>query len=146
MVAIGLLLSQVPKLRLTGKNGIFLETGTLIANAVGFAFSAIAFIYLAYLPGYEIWKLHLLGGLVGPAVIYFATALPVHSKFLNFLGEISVFVYLAQCPILLHHFHVSRDTRDQFPLLCVCAATMFVLNRIINRYKLVDKLTAATPK
>lgn len=143
MVAIGMLLSQVPKLRLIRKDGSVAETGTLVVNALGFALSAVAFIYLAYLPGYEIWKLHLLGGLVGPAVVYFATALPVHSKFLDLLGEISVFIYLAQCPILLHHFHVSRDTRDQFPLLCVCAVALFLLNRVINKYRVVEKLTAA---
>ena len=142
MIAIGMLLSQVPKLEIRGKDNQKAEKLTLIVNAIGFTFSALAFIYLAYLPGYEIWKLHLLGGLVGPAVLYFATALPVRSKFLNFLGECSVFIYLAQCPILLHHFHVSRDTRDQFPLLCICAAAMFVLNRIINKTKVIEKLVA----
>ena len=139
MIAIGMLLSQVPKIKLG-------EKLTTPVNAVGFVISAAAFVYLAYLPGYEIWKLHLLGALVGPAVVYFATALPVRSKFLNFLGEFSVFIYLAQCPILLHHFHVSRDTRDQFPLLCICAVALFLLNRGINRYKVVDRLTAAATK
>ena len=133
MVAIGILLSQVPKLKLKR------EKLTLLINAIGFAISAAAFIYLAYLPEYEIWKLHLLGGLVTPAVLYFATTLPVRSKFLNFLGDFSVFIYLAQCPILLHHFYVSRDTRDQFPLLCICAVAMFLLNRIINKTKVVEK-------
>ena len=122
------------------------ETLTMIANALGLAVSAAAFIYLAYLPGFEVWKLHLLGGLVGPAVLYFATALPVHSRFLNLLGEFSVFIYLAQCPILLHHFYVSRDTRDQFPLLCICAVALFLLNRVINRYKLTDRFIAVTHK
>ena len=136
MIAIGMLLSQVPKIKLG-------EKFTTPVNAVGFVVFAVAFVYLAYLPGYEIWKLHLLGALVGPAVVYFATALPVHSKFLNFLGEFSVFIYLAQCPILLHHFHVSRDTRDQFPLLCICAVALFLLNRIVNKYRVVEKLTAA---
>lgn len=140
MLAIGMLLSQVPKLELKGKKL------TMLINAVGFVLSAIAFVYLAYLPGYEIWKLHLLGGLVGPAVLYFATALPVRSKFLNFLGEFSVFIYLAQCPILLHHFHVSRDTRDQFPLLCICAITMFLLNRVIHKKKVIERLTATESK
>jgi hypothetical protein len=140
MVAIGMLLSQVPKLELKGK-----KLTTLI-NAIGFVLSAIAFVYLAYLPGYEIWKLHLLGGLVGPAVLYFATALPVRSKFFNFLGEFSVFIYLAQCPILLHHFHVSRDTRDQFPLLCICAIAMFLLNRVIHKKKIIERLEAAENK
>lgn len=140
MLAIGMLLSQVPKLELKG------EKLTTLINAIGFAVSAAAFICLAYLPGYEIWKLHLLGGLVGPAVLYFATALPVHSKFLNFLGEFSVFIYLAQCPILLHHFHVSRDTRDQFPLLCICAIAMFLLNRVIHKKKIIERLAAAENK
>ena len=140
MLAIGMLLSQVPKLELKGKKL------TILINAIGFTVSAIAFVYLAYLPGYEIWKLHLLGGLVGPAVLYFATALPVRSKFLNFLGEFSVFIYLAQCPILLHHFHVSRDTRDQFPLLCICAIAMFLLNRVIHKKKVIERLTATESK
>ena len=139
-LAIGMLLSQIPKIALKGKKR------TLLINAIGFAVSAIAFVYFAYLPGYEIWKLHLLIGLVGPAVLYFATALPVYSKFLNFLGESSVFIYLAQCPILLHHYYVSRDTRDQFPLLCICAVAMFVLNRIINKKKLTEKIEAAVQK
>ena len=140
MVAIGMLLSQVPKIEIRGRDGEKSEKLTLLVNAIGFAVSAIAYIYLAYLPGYEIWKLHLLGGLVGPAVLYFATTLPVRSKFLDFLGEFSVFIYLAQCPILLHHFYVSRDTREQFPLLCLCAVAMFVLNRVINKKKLIDKI------
>ena len=143
MLAIGMLLSQVPKLEIRGKDGKTTKKLTLTVNAIGFAVSAAAFIYLAYLPGYEIWKLHLLGGFAGPAVLYFATALPVRSKFLNLLGEFSVFIYLAQCPILLHYFHVSRDTREQFPLLCICAAAMFVLNRIINKKKVIEKLAAA---
>ena len=132
MVAIGMLLSFVPKLRIPLKNSCQAETLTLIVNGIGFAISAVAYLYLAYLPGYEIWKLHLLCVLVGPALLYFANALPVRSKFLNFLGECSVFVYLAQCPILLHHFHISRDTKDQFPLLCICAVAMFLLNRVVN--------------
>ena len=68
----------------------------------------------------------------GPAVLYFAVALPVRSKFLNLLGELSAFIYIAQCPILLHHYYVSRDTRDQFPLYCICILAMFVINRIVN--------------
>ncbi len=142
MLAIGMLLSQIPKIKINLKGEKTGETLTLLANVLGFALSSAAFIYLAYLPGYEIWKLHLLGGLVGPAVLYFATALPVSSKFLNLLGEISVFIYLAQCPILLHHFHVSRDTRDQFPLLCICAVAMFLLNRLVNKLRVVDRLKA----
>jgi len=133
MVAIGMLLSQVPKIEIRLKDSFKSERFTIAVNSVGFAVAFFVFVYLAYLPKYEIWKLHFMDCLVGPAVLYFATALPVRSKFLNFLGEFSVFIYLAQCPILLHHFHVSRDTKDQFPLLCICAVLMFVLNRFINR-------------
>lgn len=131
MIAIGMLLSQLPKIRF--KN----EKLSLFVNALGFSASAVSFIYLAYLPGQAVWKLHLFLCVVCPALLYFATALPVRSKFLNLLGEVSVFVYLAQCPILLHHFSVSRDTRDQFPWLCVCAAAMFVINRIVNKKQLI---------
>ena len=143
MLAIGMLLSQVPKIKIALKNDEIKRRVTVMVNALGFVISAAAFIYLAYLPGYEIWKLHLLGGLVAPAVLYFATALPVHSRFFDLLGELSIFIYLAQCPILLHHFYVSRDTKDQFPLLCICAVAMFALNRIVNKYRVVEKLTAA---
>lgn len=142
MVAIGMLLSQVPKLEIRGRDGRRMEKWTVFINAVGFVAAAALYIYLAYLPGYEIWKLHLLGGFAGPAVLYFATALPVHSKILDFLGEFSVFIYLAQCPILLHHYYVSRDTREQFPLLCICAVLLFALNRILNKKKVVEKITA----
>jgi len=146
MLAIGMLLSQVPKVKIRLSGSGQGEKLTLLVNALGFAVSFAAFVYLAYLPKYEIWKLHLLGCLVSPAVLYFATALPVRSKLLNFLGECSVFIYLAQCPVLLHHFYVSRDTRDQFPLLCICAVALFLLNRVINRYKLTDRFIAVTHK
>lgn len=130
-IAIGILLSQLPKIK----------AGKLSAaiNAIGLAVSAAAFVYLAWLPGYAVWRLHLLICMVGPAVIYFAAALPVRSKFLSFLGECSIFIYLAQCPVLLHHYYVSRDTRDQFPLLCICAVGMFVLNRMINKIGSTEK-------
>lgn len=141
VLAIGMLLSQVPKLKVRLKDEKIADKLTLLVNSLGFAISAGALIYFAYLPGYAIWKLHLLCGIICPAVLYFATALPVRSKFLNFLGEISVFVYLAQCPILLHYFYVSRDTRDQFPLLCICAVCMFVLNRYINKKNLIERIT-----
>jgi peptidoglycan/LPS O-acetylase OafA/YrhL len=144
MVAIGILLSQIPRLEIKGKDSKKAERLTLLVNAIGCALSFAAFLYLAYLPGYEIWKLHLLGCLVGPALLYFAVALPVRSRFLNFLGECSVFVYLAQCPILLHHYHVSRDTKDQFPLFCVCIIAMFLLNRLVNRKKAANKISATT--
>lgn len=146
MIAIGMLLSQVPMLRISLKDSRKAEICSLIVNAVGFAIFALAFVYLAYLPGYEIWKLHLLGCFVGPGMLYFANGLPVRSRFLNFLGECSLFIYLAQCPILIHHFHVSRNTKDQFPLFCVCIVAMFLLNRIVNKYRFVDKLEAVAHK
>ncbi len=139
-LAIGMLLSQIPKLKISLKDRRMAEKLTLAVNDIGFAVFAVSLVYLAYLPGYEIWKLHLLVCVICPGVLYFATALPVRSKFLNFLGESSVFIYLAQCPILLHHYHISRDTRHQFPLLCICAVAMFALNKIINKTKVIEKL------
>ena len=133
MVAIGMLASQLPRININLKNRVIGEKITLFIYALGFSLSAISFIYLAYLPGQATWKLHLMCCVVCPALLYFATGLPVRSKFLNLLGEFSVFVYLAQCPILFHHYTVSRDTRDQFPLLCICAVAMFIINRIINK-------------
>ena len=137
MVGIGMLISQVPKLKIKLKNELNSERLSLLVNAILFVISAIAFIHLAYLPGAAIWKLHLLCGIVCPALLYFASAIPVHSKFLNLLGEFSVFIYLAQCPIIIHHYAVSRDTRDQFPLLCICAIAMFLINRIVNKKQLI---------
>lgn len=127
MIAIGILVSQIPKIKLKS------ERISLLVNSLGFVISAAVFIYLAYLPGADTGRAHLFLCVVCPALLYFATALPVRSKFLNLLGEISVFIYLAQLPILLHHFYVSRDTRDQFPLLCICALGMFIINRIVNK-------------
>ena len=127
MIAIGILVSQIPKIKLKS------ERISLLVNSLAFVISAAAFIYLAYLPGADTGRAHLFLCVVCPALLYFATALPVRSKFLNLLGEFSVFIYLAQLPILLHHFYVSRDTRDQFPLLCICALGMFIINRIVNK-------------
>lgn len=132
MLAVGMLISQIPHIEFKRPNEEKGRKISILLNAVGFTVSAVAFIYLGYLPGFAIWKLHLLCCVICPALIYFAVQLPVYSKFLNFLGEFSVYIYLAQCPILLHHFHVSRDTRDQFPWLCVCAVLLFVINRVVN--------------
>lgn len=134
MIAIGMLISQVPKIDLKLTDSARAQRMNLIINIVGLVVSAISFIYFAYLPGQAVWKRHLLCCVLAPALIYFATALPVRSKFLNLLGEFSVFIYLAQLPILFHYFTVSRDTRDQFPLLCICAIAMFVINRIVNKF------------
>ena len=140
MMAVGILLSQIPKIDIKLKSEKGTRNLNLLINVVGFLIAAATFIYLAYLPENAIWKIHFLCCLICPAVVYFATSIPVHSKFLNFLGEFSVFIYLAQCPILFHHYAVSENAQDQFIWLCVCAVAMFVLNRIINA-----KLNKAKP-
>ena len=132
MIALGILISQIPKIKLELKSEKKAQNLTLALNIIGFTVSAIAFICLAYLPTYSIWKLHLFICVVCTSLLYFATAIPVHSRFLNLLGEISIFIYLAQCPILIHHYAVSRDTRDQFPLFCICIVAMFLINRVVN--------------
>lgn len=142
MLAIGMLLSQIPKISIKAKDPARTEKLTLFVNAIGFAISAMAFLYLAYLPEYTIFKLHLFTCIVCPLLLYFATALPVRSRFLNFLGEFSVYIYLAQCPILLHHYYVSQDTRDQFGLFCVCILALFVINRVVNSKKLQRKIAS----
>ena len=137
MLALGMLISQIPKIKINLKDEIKAKKISLLINAVCFTAFAIAFIYFAYLPGQAIWKRHLLCCLICPAVLYFSSALPVRSKFLNFLGEISIFIYLAQCPILIHHYAVSQDTKDQFPLFCICIVVMLFMNRYINEKKLI---------
>jgi len=132
MLALGMLISQIPSLKIELKDKLKADKLSLLINAVCFVGFAITFIYLAYLPGEAVWKKLLLCCLVCPAVLYFANALPVYSKFLNFLGELSLFIYLAQCPILIHHYTVSRDTRDQFPIFCICIVAMLLINRISN--------------
>lgn len=132
MLAIGMLISQIPQIKINLKDETKSEKLRLAINIVGFTIAALAFIYLAYLPGYAIWKLHIFTCIVCTSLIYFASSVPVHSKFLNFLGEFSVFVYLAQCPILIHYYYGSRNTIEQFPWLCFYSVAFFILNRIIN--------------
>ena len=134
MIALGILVSQAPKLMKKANPKL-----SLTVNVIGFAICAITSVYLAYLPGYALWRIHLLCCVVFPLLIYFASKIPLYSKFLNLLGELSVFVYLAQCPILLHHYFVSKNTKDQFVWLCICAAALFLINRIINRKKTLIK-------
>lgn len=138
MIALGMLISQIPKIKIELNNHSRAAKLTLLLNSIGFTLSAIAFLIFAYLPSFAIWKLHIFICIICPSLLYFATALPVRSKFLNFLGEFSVFIYLAQCPILIHHYSVSQDTRDQFPLFCICIIAMFVINRIVNRKKRIN--------
>ncbi len=132
MIAIGILISQIPKISVKLKDEIKARKLSLLINAVGFTVFSLASIYLAYLPEYATWRLHLLCCVAFPALVYFASALPVHSKFLNLLGEFSIFIYLAQCPILLHYYFVSRDTRDQFPWLIICTLLLYAINKIVN--------------
>ena len=138
MLALGMLISQMPKLQIKTNDPARSEKLSLLINAIGFTVSAAAFLYLAYLPEYSTFIAHLFTCVVCPTLLYFADALPVRSKFLNLLGEVSIFIYLAQCPILIHHYSVSSDTRDQVPLFCICIIAMFVINRIVNKKKLIN--------
>jgi hypothetical protein len=142
MLALGILISQIPKIKTNLKNKSKSEKLSLAINIVGFAIAAITFIYLAYLPDYRVWKLHLFLCVVCTSLLYFATAINVRSRFLNLLGEISIFIYLAQCPILIHHYAVSDNTIDQFPLFCICIVAMFVINRIANKILIKRKQIA----
>ena len=132
-IAMGILISQIPKVKINLDDKIKATKITLILNIIGYVVSALAFGVLAYLPNYEIWKLHVFICLVCTSLLYFATAIPVNSKFLNLLGEFSTFVYLAQCPILLHYYAGTRTTTDYFGWLCFYTVVLFVVNRIANR-------------
>ena len=132
MIALGILISQIPKINIQLKNEAISQKLTWVLNAIGFAASALAFLQFAYSPGYSIMKLHIFICIICPAVLYFATALPVHGKFFTFLGECSIFIYLAQCPILLHFYSGTKVTTDYFGWLCFYAVLMFVINRIVN--------------
>ena len=135
MFALGMLISQIPSLKITAKNNSVLKGLTVALNTIGFTTSTAALVYLAYLPGYELWKIDLMCCVICPAVIYFASSLPVYGKLFDLLGEFSLYIYLGQCPIILHHYAVSRDTRDQFPVLCIVVVLMFIIYRIVNRKK-----------
>ena len=143
MIAIGMLLSQIPSINIKAKTAKASKVFNIFINALGFVITLAIYIYLAYLPGGEIWKIHFLCVIVCPAVLYFAVSLPVYSKFFNLLGELSIFIYLGQCPILFHHYLVSQDSKDQFPILCVCVVVLFVLNRIINAKRASKKASVA---
>ena len=132
MLAMGMLLSQIPKIKVKAKDEARAARRSLILNIIGFVISLGVSVYLAYLPEFTIWKLHLFTLVVCPMLLYFATAIHVRSKFLNLLGELSVFIYLAQCPILLHYYFASKDHTAQFILLCICALALFGINRLVN--------------
>ena len=133
MIALGMFISLIPKIKINLNNEIKAKRFSILLNSLGFIASAIAFIYLAYTPGYEIWKLHIFICIVCPSLLYFATALPVYGKIFDLLGELSIFIYLAQCPILLHYHSGTRDTRDYFGWLCFYAVLLFVINRVVNK-------------
>ena len=135
MIALGILISQIPKINIKLKNERVAKRLSVLINAVGFVIAAASSIYLAYLPKYEVWRLHLLCCVTYVALVYFATALTVHSKILNFLGELSIFIYLAQCPILLLYYFVKEDTQAQFIPLIICTVLLFILNKIVNEVK-----------
>lgn len=135
MLAFGILVSQVPKIQLKLKNEEIAKKATKILNITGLLIFTAIFIYLSYLPGYTMWKLHLSCCLVCPILAYFMTAVPVHSKILNFLGDFSLYIYLAQCPMLLRHYIMGGPINDQFQALCICAVALFVLNKLVNMKK-----------
>ena len=133
MIALGILISLIPKIKIQLKDEIKAQRISILLNSIGFLVSAIAFIYLAYTPEYHVWKLHVFICIVCPALLYFATAIPVKGKLFDLLGELSIFIYLAQCPILLHYHAGTRDTRDYFGWLCFYAIILFVINRVVNK-------------
>ena len=132
MIALGILISQIPKISIKLKDEVKAKRLTLLVNVLGFLVGAVGSIYLAYSPGYAVWKLHLLCCGAYFALVYFATAIPVHSKVLNFLGELSIFIYLAQCPIILHYYLAVNDTKAQFWPLVVCTVLLLIINRAVN--------------
>jgi peptidoglycan/LPS O-acetylase OafA/YrhL len=133
MLAMGIFISQIPKVKIELDNEIKAEKITLLLNIVGFALSSIAFVYLAYLPNFAVWKLHVFICIVCPSLLYFATAIPLRSRFFNILGELSIFIYLAQCPILLHFYSGTRVATDYFGWLCFYAILLFTINKIVNK-------------
>ena len=140
MISLGILLSQIPKIKIKSITEIKSKRRTLTINLVGFILAATAFAYLAYLPEYQVWKLHLFLFVVCTALLYFATSIPVRSNLLNFLGEFSIFIYLAQCPILIHYYAGTQESKDQFGWLCFYAVVLFVINRIANKFIMRKKV------
>ena len=141
MLALGMLVSQVPKISIKAKNELTGARMTLLLNIIGFAVSAGAFAYLSYLPTYTTFKAHLFTCIICPAFLYFATSLPVHGKLFNWLGEISIFIYLAQCPMVIYYYATNKDTVYEFTWFCVCIVAMFVINRIVNQVVRKKKAT-----
>ena len=140
MISVGILISQIPKITIKSITEIKSKRRTLTINLVGFILAATAFAYLAYLPEYQIWKLHVFICIVCTSLLYFATSIPVQSNFLNLLGEFSIFIYLAQCPILLHYYGGNKNSESLFIWLCIYAIMLFVINRIANKFIMRKKV------
>lgn len=141
MIGVGILLSQVPKIKINLENKIKAEKITLLLNVFGFVASTVAFLCLAYLPEYAVWKAHLFTCIICPLFLYFATALPIKGNFFDFLGECSIFIYLAQCPILFHYYAGTQVSTDCFGWLCFYAVLLFVINRVVNAIKKKRRIT-----
>ena len=142
MLALGMLVSQIPKISLRLKNEMSSARVSLLLNTVGFVISAAAFGYLAYMPVYTTFKAHLFTCVICPAFLYFATALPVRGRLFDLLGEISIFIYLAQCPMVIYYYGSNKDTVYEFSWFCVCIVAMFIINRIVNGIVRKRKVTA----
>jgi peptidoglycan/LPS O-acetylase OafA/YrhL len=137
MIALGILISQIPKIKIELDNKIRAEKITLALNSFGFVAAATAFIYLAYLPTYSTTRLHLFLCIVCTSLLYFATALPVKGRFFDFLGEISVFIYLAQCPILFNYYSGTTNLLALTAWLWGYVVVLFLINRLVRRTKLI---------
>jgi hypothetical protein len=141
MIGIGILISQIPKIKIVADNERKAEKLSIILNGIGFAISAAAFIYLAYLPDYRVGRAHLFTCVICPLLLYFATSLPVNGKVFDLLGELSIFIYLAQCPILLHYYAGTSPTTAYFGWLCFYAVALFTINRVVNYFTKKKKTT-----
>ena len=137
MLALGILVFQIPKINLRLKDEKISRRATMAVNIAGLLIFTSIFVYLAYLPGYEMWNLHLSCCVICPIMAYFMTSIPVDSKIFNFLGEFSLYIYLGQCPSLLKHYIDGGPIQNQFATLCVCAVALFIINRLVNVKKRV---------
>ena len=134
MIGIGILISQIPAISIKLKKKEARPL-TVALNIIGFIISFGLAFYLIYRPEHSVGKIHLICCILFPAIVYFASAIPIRGRVFDFLGEISVFIYLAQCPILLHYYGITNDTSKEFYTLCACAVLLFAINRVINAVK-----------
>ena len=135
MIAIGILVSQIPKINIRLKKREAAKSLNLAVNVVGFLVSFLVALYLIYRPEHAVWKIHLICGILFPAIVYFATSIPIKGRIFDLLGEFSIFIYIAQCPILLHYYAVTHDTNKEFYTLLVCAVLLFLVNRAVDAIK-----------